>query len=755
MKRAGRKSQAQTPAPPKERIYGSKKNPQGSASSKAKARSITFSKSIISVLQDKVKAHNEQYPSKKVSLSDLKAVFRRGAGAYSSSHRPTISGGAPNTRNAWAYARVNKFLKKKAGKEVKKAYVQDDDLLKDGGMANIQLPDTQSDYNTLQPILAKQGYQLKPILKPTKSVEEIAEMHDVSEDYVQEQLAIGTNHEMEHTYSKEVARKTALHHLEEDPEYYIHLKEMEMKREASKLEDYYRLGGRISKETTCEVLDSEGERLIDSESIENMTECLENLPQTKSMHYDYAEEDYKPYRKLLHKNIIYDIKKDLVCVEREQPIAILMGGSPASGKSTFLKKYAPYLLKEEIFKVDADEIRAKLPEYKGYNANQTHLETKDIVSLLLSDRNIGIPCRFDVIYDGTMNNTKSYLPLIELLKNEGYKVFIVYIDKVPKDVIVKRALERYKKSGRFVPLSVIDDFFAKGRSAMEMLKDEVDGYMIIDGSSDNYKIIERGGEELPQNRNYSKIGEPIKITTKEVIKEYKKGGEIDPDDSEIKDIIIHKSGDAGGLLVGRRHSEGGIKAINKSTGQKIEVEGGEIIITRDAVSDETKREFEGEMLTNREILSRINEGGGGVAFAKGGDVPHKCACSGKQYRFGGNLFKDSEIANMIMKGNRMLLGCKYPNLSNSEAFKKLFEDKMGRGGEVYNKKGYVRILDKAIPSMMTFSKMNSDIVSHGVKRAYIEFLKSQYKIHFEKMPHMIQAALLLGNQKLVDKYMDK
>jgi hypothetical protein len=53
------------------------------------------------------------------------------------------------------------------------------------------------------------------------------------------------------------------------------------------------------------------------------------------------------------------------------------------------------------------------------------------------------------------------------------------------------------------------------------------------------------------------------------------------------------------VLVGKRHSEGGIKAVNKSTNQPLEMEGGEVVITRNAVSDNEKREFEGEMLTNR------------------------------------------------------------------------------------------------------------------------------------------------------------
>jgi len=129
---------AQTPAPKKDRIYGSKVNKQKSAESKQSAKDIKFSEETIKALQNKVKEYNESH-SAKVSLATLKAVYRRGAGAYSSSHRPTITDGRLNTRNAWAMARVNKFLEKKAGKPVKKAYVQDDDLLKNGGKTDVLL----------------------------------------------------------------------------------------------------------------------------------------------------------------------------------------------------------------------------------------------------------------------------------------------------------------------------------------------------------------------------------------------------------------------------------------------------------------------------------------------------------------------------------------------------------------------------------------------------------------------------------------
>lgn len=112
-KRSGPKSGAQTPAKPSERRKGSDKNPAGSASKDG--AKIEFTEKIINSLQEKVKNHNEKH-SKKVTLSQLKKVYRRGLGAFSSSHRPG------QNRNSWAMARVNMFLKMQAGGKVKNSY---------------------------------------------------------------------------------------------------------------------------------------------------------------------------------------------------------------------------------------------------------------------------------------------------------------------------------------------------------------------------------------------------------------------------------------------------------------------------------------------------------------------------------------------------------------------------------------------------------------------------------------------------------
>ena len=108
------------------------------------------------------------------------------------------------------------------------------------------------------------------------------------------------------------------------------------------------------------------------------------------------------------------------------------------------------------------------------------------------------------------------------------------------------------------------------------------------------------------NKNYAH--------TQNSVKKYEVGGKVVTKKGATNDAK------KGGYFDGRPHSQGGIKAVNIDSDQPIEVEGGEVVITKRAVADDTKKEFQGKMMTNKEILSKINESGGGVSFAKGGEV---------------------------------------------------------------------------------------------------------------------------------------
>ena len=105
---------------------GSDKNKQGDT--KTSRGGIEVSEEVESTLKDKIKEHNEKNPqdSQKADLGMLKAVWRRGSGAYSVG----TPGRKGMTRSQWAMGRVNAFLKILSGSAPSdKDYKQDNDLL--------------------------------------------------------------------------------------------------------------------------------------------------------------------------------------------------------------------------------------------------------------------------------------------------------------------------------------------------------------------------------------------------------------------------------------------------------------------------------------------------------------------------------------------------------------------------------------------------------------------------------------------------
>ena len=121
---------AKTPAPPKDRIFGSQRNAVGTARSISSAANIDLSAATVQGLKRSLSAHNKRMDElnkpgwTRANLDSLKAVYQRGAGAYSTSHRPNV------TRGQWAMGRVRAFLwMLENGKPKKLSYVGDADLL--------------------------------------------------------------------------------------------------------------------------------------------------------------------------------------------------------------------------------------------------------------------------------------------------------------------------------------------------------------------------------------------------------------------------------------------------------------------------------------------------------------------------------------------------------------------------------------------------------------------------------------------------
>jgi len=214
----GGRTVAQTPAPPSERIKGSKQNKPKSASSGKKGYGIVLSDKTVESIKGIIEKHNQKYPKKKITLSVAKAVVRRGMGAYSSSHRPTITGGKPNSRVAWGLARLKAFVfKAQKGYSKSRKYSQDNDLLTELGIKHQKF----ADGGTVIKGGKAEGMSIVDIfkhhkLRPSQMQKFFAEYHK------------GIKHEMEHTNDKRVAEEIAKDHLYERPDYYTILEKVEI-----------------------------------------------------------------------------------------------------------------------------------------------------------------------------------------------------------------------------------------------------------------------------------------------------------------------------------------------------------------------------------------------------------------------------------------------------------------------------------------------------------------------------------------------
>lgn len=104
----------------------------------------------------------------------------------------------------------------------------------------------------------------------------------------------------------------------------------------------------------------------------------------------------------------------------------------------------------------------------------------------------------------------------------------------------------------------------------------------------------------------------------------------------------------GGITKGKSHKEGGIPMVVKSTGQRIELEGGEGVINKINMADTKLHDFEGKKMTKCEIASAINsDGGNGVEIDCDG-------ITGKKYKHedGGRINDYSSAYEIDYQGKK-------------------------------------------------------------------------------------------------------
>lgn len=255
------------------------------------------------------------------------------------------------------------------------------------------------------------------------------------------------------------------------------------------------------------------------EAKSNQRKNPKKMSDTRSIHTD-SEGKYTKSRARLHDKIINDIVRQCEKPAKGQkPIAILMGGGSASGKSTMRKKVINGQMQDMGVKagtVDSDEIKDALPEFASLKkthpedaARLVHEESSDVGAKLI-DTLIDEGRHF--VYDGTMKSKSKYLELVDRLKKAGYEVHC-YVADVPLDVAKERSDARAKRSGRKVPHEIIEASHRGVPKTIEAIKDKVDSFKVFD-NTDKLKLI--ASNEYVDPEKYSKFlekgGVPFRAT---------------------------------------------------------------------------------------------------------------------------------------------------------------------------------------------------------------------------------------------------
>lgn len=140
------------------------------------------------------------------------------------------------------------------------------------------------------------------------------------------------------------------------------------------------------------------------------------------------------------------------------PVAYMMGGGPAAGKSEMLQG-GDVRVPENTVVVDADEIKGRLPEYQVGIKNRdlgaaafVHEESSYLSRRIAGEASRG---RYNVMLDGTGDNSIENLrSKVAMIRQGGQRVEAHYATCSTQDA-VNRAMVRAEKTGRMVPESFI------------------------------------------------------------------------------------------------------------------------------------------------------------------------------------------------------------------------------------------------------------------------------------------------------------
>lgn len=152
------------------------------------------------------------------------------------------------------------------------------------------------------------------------------------------------------------------------------------------------------------------------------------------------------------------------------PVSVFMAGSPGAGKTESSLRLIERLSGDghSVLRIDADDLRARFPNYTGKNSDLFQYATSIIADKM---QDLAIEQHQNYVFDGTLSNLERARENIGRGLSHGRIVQILYVYQDPLQAW-KFVQAREQRDGRMIPKeSFIDQYFL-ARENVHTLKKE-------------------------------------------------------------------------------------------------------------------------------------------------------------------------------------------------------------------------------------------------------------------------------------------
>ena len=191
--------------------------------------------------------------------------------------------------------------------------------------------------------------------------------------------------------------------------------------------------------------------------------------------------------------------------EGKKPVAILMMGGPASGKTGIATAFPS----SKFVHLDSDQMKESIPEYKeaikSGSKNAASMVHKESVHMYQQLRAKALESRKNMVMAGTGQHLDSYMGQIDKLRQKGYHVKVILAD-TDREIALKRAKTRGELTGRHVPEHIFDQAYYAVPRNFQHIANAADEFEVWDtrkeGSAPELKWEKTKGKEVAHDPKF-------------------------------------------------------------------------------------------------------------------------------------------------------------------------------------------------------------------------------------------------------------